>query len=236
MRILELTGGGRVVFTAREHGNLSSFVGEAAAGARQARQRLRRRLGVEQLALARQVHGNVVHRVERLASVERVPGGYPSSVELDVDDVLGEADGQATAVPRVGVMVLVADCLPVALGTRGAVAVVHAGWRGLAGGVLEEGVRTLADLGGGGEISAVIGPGAGACCYETGEEVHAAFGGTHRHGQNLDLRAIARDRLRAAGVSDVQDLALCTICDERMFSYRREGPHAGRQAVVAWLS
>jgi YfiH family protein len=236
MRSLELPGGGRVVFTAREHGNLSSFVGEAAADARQARERLRGKLGVEQLALARQVHGNIVHRVERLAPAKRVPGGGPSPVELDMDGVRGEADGQATAAPGVGVMVLVADCLPVALATSGAVAVVHAGWRGLAGGVLEEGLRALADLGGDGEISAVIGPGAGVCCYETGEEVHAAFGGAHRHGQNLDLRAIAQDRLRAAGVSEVQDLMQCTICDERMFSHRREGPRAGRQAVVAWLS
>jgi YfiH family protein len=236
MTAMELAGGGRAVFTTREHGNLSSFGGEAAADARQARERLRNELGVERLALARQVHGNVVHRVERLVPARRVSGGNPSPAELDVDDVRGEADGQATATDGVGVMVLVADCLPVALGTNGAVAVVHAGWRGLAGGVLEEGVRALTDLGGQGEISAVIGPGAGACCYETGEEVHAAFGGAHRHGQNLDLRAIARDRLRAAGVSEVRDLAQCTICDKRMFSHRREGPHAGRQAVVAWLS
>ena len=54
---------------------------------------------------------------------------------------------------------------------------VHAGWRGLAAGVLEEGVRALRELGGEGEIVAVIGPGAGPCCYEVGEEVHAAFGG-----------------------------------------------------------
>jgi len=57
---------------------------------------------------------------------------------------------------------------------------VHAGWRGLAAGVLEEGVRALRELGGDGDLVAVIGPGAGPCCYEVGEEVHTAFGDAHR--------------------------------------------------------
>lgn len=166
-----------------------------------------------------------------------------------------EADGLVTAIGRVGVMVLVADCLPVALGTRGAVAMVHAGWRGLAGGVLEAGVRVLRDVAaeannraaGADEpataatapaepVVAVIGPCAGVCCYEAGEEVHAAFGHSHRQGRRLDLCAHARDRLVAAGVSRVEAVERCTICDERLFSYRRDGERAGRQAGVAWLS
>jgi copper oxidase (laccase) domain-containing protein len=81
-----------------------------------------------------------------------------------------------------------------------------------------------------------VGPGAGPCCYEVGEEVQAAFGGRHLHGQNIDLRAIAHERLVAAGVAEVRDVAVCTICDERYFSHRREGERAGRQAGVAWLS
>jgi hypothetical protein len=137
-------------------------------------------------------------------------------------------------------MVLTADCLPVALGSSGVVAMVHAGWRGLAAGVLEEGVRAVRELGGAGEMVAVVGPGAGPCCYEVGEEVHAAFSGSHRvespHTRNIDLKAIARERLLAAGVSEVSDIAACTICDERFFSYRREGARAGRQGGVAWLS
>jgi YfiH family protein len=151
-----------------------------------------------------------------------------------------EADGQATDLRGLGALVLTADCLPVALGTDGAVAIVHAGWRGLAAGVLEEGVRALRELGGEGDLLAVIGPGAGPCCYEVGDEVHAAFGDAHRvaspSARNIDLKAIARDRLLAAGVSEVRDLAACTICDERFFSHRREGARAGRQGAVAWLS
>jgi hypothetical protein len=146
-----------------------------------------------------------------------------------------EADGQATALRRVGVMVLSADCLPVALGSPGAVAMLHAGWRGLAAGVLEQGVLALRELDGSDEIVAVIGPGAGACCYEVGPEVHTALTGTSRRGP-IDLRALARRRLLAAGVEEVREVSACTICDRRFFSHRREGERAGRQAGVAWLS
>jgi hypothetical protein len=133
-------------------------------------------------------------------------------------------------------MVLATDCIPVVLGAQGAVAAVHAGWRGLAAGALEQGVLALRDVGGTGEILAVVGPCAGGCCYEVGEEVHASFGDAHRNGRLIDLRALAHGRLLAAGVAEVRDVDACTICDERFFSYRREGARAGRQAAVAWLT
>src|ERR1019366_4123464 len=154
-----------------------------------------------------------------------------------------EADGQATALAGVGAMVLSADCLPVALASEGAVTMLHAGWRGLAAGVLEQGIEALRELDSGpasrdssrsGQIVAVVGPGAGACCYEVGPEVHAAFAGAHAHGRRIDLRAIAHERLEAAGVAVVGDVAACTICDERFFSHRREGARARRQAGGAW--
>ena len=100
---------------------------------------------------------------------------------------------------------------------------VHAGWRGLAAGVLEEGVRALRELAGEQPIVAIVGPGAGVCCYEVGPEVHSAFGDAHRHRRNIDLQAIARERLLSAGVAAVHILGTCTICDERFFSHRREG-------------
>ncbi len=167
--------------------------------------------------------------IERLAGT----GGVPVPID---------ADGHATTLHGVGAMILSADCLPVAVGCEGAVAMLHAGWRGLAGGVLEEGVRVLRELGRGGAIAAIVGPGAGACCYEVGPEVHAAFAGASGPGRRIplrgrcDLRAIAHQRLRAAGVRDVRDVDACTICDGRFFSYRREGARAGRQAGAAWLS
>jgi copper oxidase (laccase) domain-containing protein len=133
-------------------------------------------------------------------------------------------------------MVLAADCLPVALGCRGAVAIVHAGWRGLSAGVIEEGLAALRELGGEGPLGAVLGPCAGACCYEVGPEVHEALGEPGRARGPADLRALARRRLTDAGVAQTVELGGCTICDQRFFSHRREGAAAGRMAGVAWLS
>jgi copper oxidase (laccase) domain-containing protein len=104
-------------------------------------------------------------------------------------------------------------------------------------------VLALGELGADGPIEAVVGPGAGVCCYEVGEEVHAAFGADaaaceaagYRRERRIDLRAIARDRLLAAGVADVAHADACTICDERFFSHRRQRERAGRQAGIAWL-
>jgi polyphenol oxidase len=222
---LALPGGARVLFTGRAEGNLSSVGGDGAHAGEEARGRLRASIGASALVRGHQVHGNGVARVRRDTG-----GGLPG-------DPSAPADGQATAEHGLAVMVLTADCMPIALAGGGAVAIVHAGWRGLAGGVLEEGVRALGELGGeAGESVAVMGPCAGACCYEVGEEVHAAFAGAHRRGSHIDLRAIARERLLAAGVGEVRDVAACTICDERWFSHRREGERAGRQAGVAWLA
>jgi hypothetical protein len=153
-------------------------------------------------------------------------------VESDPDTVV-EADGQVTDRPGVAPIVLVADCVPIALVSPEAVGMVHAGWRGLAGGIVGEAVQRLRSLGAA-RIAAAVGPGAGPCCYEVGEEVHAAFGTS---GRTVDLKAIARGRLEEAGVEEVHDSGLCTMCDsERFFSHRRDGGVTGRQAGVVWRS
>ena len=118
---------------------------------------------------------------------------------------------------------------------------LHAGWRGLADGIVTEGVSALRELGVDGPLEAAIGPGAGGCCYEVGEEVHAMFashGDAVRHGRNLDLKAIARAELEEAGVRTVYDIHLCTICSDAtlFFSHRRDHGVTGRQAGLAWLS
>jgi YfiH family protein len=227
-----LPGGAHVLFTTRAQGNLSTQSGDGHKRGRPARDRLCEGLALSWLCASRQVHGSVVQRVGSIGGVAAEP------VAID-------ADGHATALTGIGMTVLTADCLPVALARHGAVAMLHAGWRGLAAGVLEQGVRALAELDDRddrhGGVVAVIGPGAGACCYEVGHEVHAAFGarsktGLRRAGRRIDLRAIARERLLEAGVPEVLDAQACTICDERFFSHRREGARAGRQAGVAWLS
>jgi len=223
--VLELPGGGHALFTQRSDGNMSSVGGDEAEHAEEARERLRASIGVGRLMRGYQEHGTRV-RCVRAGSHE----------EHSAAEQGPRADGQATALGDVGVMVLAADCLPVALGCEGAVAMVHAGWRGLAAGVLEQGVLALRELAGDAPIVAIVGPCAGACCYEVGREVHEAFGGACGEAGNIDLRAIAHERLLSAGVGRVRDVRACTICDERFFSYRREGARAGRQVGVAWLS
>jgi YfiH family protein len=182
-------------------------------------------------AHGRQVHGTSVARV-----VEPPSGAW----EGPTTGAAAEADGQATALRDVAPVVLVADCLPVALVAEGAVAMVHAGWRGLAGGVIAEGVGALRDLGAEGPVAAAIGPGAGRCCYEVGEEVHRVFahhGPAVRDGRRLDLKLIAARELRDAGVQDLHDSGLCTLCEPSLFfSHRRDRGLTGRQAGVAWRS
>ena len=181
-------------------------------------------IGIEvgRWAQGHQVHEQRVHRVRGAEGLASARGDY---------------DGQATDTARVACVVVTADCLPVALLAEGAVAMVHAGWRGLAGGVLEEGVRAVRELGATGDIVAAIGPGAGGCCYEVGPEVREAFGLDGGGGPALlDLKAIASERLLAAGVTAVHDSRLCTLCSDPalFFSHRRDGGVTGRQAGIAW--
>ncbi|MGO9753968.1 MAG: polyphenol oxidase family protein [Solirubrobacteraceae bacterium] len=234
--------GARVVFSTRRGGcsrgpyeslNLGFLTGDERSSVEANREALADALGVG-FAYARQVHGAQVAVVERIT--KRGPG-------------LPDADGQATAATGVAPMVLTADCLAVAVAGEGAVAMLHAGWRGLAAGVIGEGVRALRELGATGQLQAAIGAGAGVCCYEVGEEVHAALhsagrrlmdaanGPDLRYGAHADLKLIARRQLEAAGVQLVHDLGICTICCEPslFFSHRRERGVTGRQAGVAWL-
>jgi polyphenol oxidase len=211
---------GGVCFTDRGDGNMSSVAGDKEGAAN--RERLRGRLGLEGLARGYQVHGTRV----LIASAGNDARGQHQ---------LESADGRATAARGLGTMALAADCLPVALAAPRAVAMLHAGWRGLGAGVVEQGVATLRTLSDG-DVIAVLGPCAGPCCYEVGPEVHEALGTGVGRRATVDLRAIARERLLAAGVAEVRVLGGCTICDERFFSHRREGAAAGRQAGVAWLS
>ncbi len=182
-------------------------------------------------AHGQQVHGTTVARA--------VGPGEPAWAEARLG--AAPADGQATAQPDLAAVVLVADCLPIALIAPGAVAMLHAGWRGLAGGVIDEGVAAVRELGDGGAIAAAIGPGAGGCCYEVGDDVRAAFAGYGEDvvdGRRLHLKRVAAHALRAAGVAAVYDAGLCTLCadPELFFSHRRDGAVTGRQAGVAWRS
>jgi len=142
-------------------------------------------------------------------------------------------DGQATDRARLTPLVQVADCLPVAIAGPRGVAILHCGWRGLAAGIIAAGIGAV------GAGSAAIGPGIGPCCYEVGEEVLAAFeplGDGIVSGRMLDLAAIARRQLAAAGVERVESSGLCTSCERGLFfSHRRDAGRTGRQAGLAWV-
>jgi len=147
---------------------------------------------------------------------------------------LEEVDGHTTTVANLGLLVLVADCLPVALAGAGRVAMLHCGWRGLAGGMIEKGLDRFDE-----PPAAAIGPGIGRCCYEVGPEVLEAFSdlrGVARE-RMLDLRAVAETKLYGAGVQRIEHVDLCTSCHpELLFSHRRDAGVTGRQAGLAWLT
>jgi hypothetical protein len=157
-----------------------------------------------------------------------------------------EADGAVTGERGVVCAVLTADCLPVFLArTDGsAVGVAHAGWRGLAAGVVEAVVRVLP--GSDAPVSAWLGPAIGPAAFEVGPEVHDAFVNRHPedaagfrpgHGDRYlaDLYALARARLSRAGVAAVGGGDCCTHDDDRLFfSHRRDGL-TGRMASLIWL-
>ena len=223
--------GARAVFTTRRGGhsggpyaslNLGLKTDDAPDRVLANQQRLEDLVGAP-IARCHQVHGTDI------VATESVPVQPP------------QADGQITTTPGVAPMVLVADCLPIVLAAPGAVAVVHAGWRGLAGGIVERGLRALRDAGVQGPVAAAIGPGVGGCCYEVGREVHAAFaeyGGEVRDGPRIDLKAVAARALARAGIAPIHDVGLCTMCSDPslFFSHRRDRGITGRQAGVAWLS
>jgi YfiH family protein len=173
------------------------------------------------LAHNHQVHSNKV--------VRAAPGQQGSN-----------ADGLWTDEPGIPLLAMSADCLPIVLvrthGTR-AVAVLHAGWKGLLSGIVAEGVKAI----GGGTLAAAIGPSIGPCCYEVGEEVAAPyrehFGDDVMHGRNLDLWTSAERALRAARVTSIHRFDRCTSCEpETFFSHRRDNGETGRQGVIAYVS
>jgi hypothetical protein len=225
----EAPGPYEVVFSTRAGGvsdgpfsslNLGVMTGDEPALVEENRRRLCAEVGADpaRLALNRQVHGTQVHRAVAGARGE-------------------DGDGLWTDEPAVPLLALSADCVPVVLaranGDYPAVAVVHAGRRGLLDGVLEAAVAAL-----GGRAAAVVGPAIGPCCYEVGDEVsapyRARFGDAVIRGRHVDLWRAAELSLVEAGCTSVERLDRCTSCEEEhFFSHRRDGARTGRQGVLA---
>jgi hypothetical protein len=208
------------------------------------RARLRRALPAEPFWL-RQVHGTTVADADAAMPASRVLGsGDPTDPP--------QADAAVTTSPRRVLAVLTADCLPVVLGDIDGkvLGAAHAGWRGLAGGVLEATLaamqQRLPDARG---WRAWVGPGIGATAFQVGDDVRQAFAQAGSDVPGLfvadpvtpgkwlaDLAGLAHWRLVRMGVSEIEVSRLCTVTDpaHRFFSYRRDG-RCGRMATVAWL-
>ncbi|MFP4682721.1 MAG: peptidoglycan editing factor PgeF [Ectothiorhodospira sp.] len=229
--------GVRAVVTTRDGGvsrppydalNLALHTGDDPEAVRENRRRLVRALDLPAApAWLEQVHGT---------AVAEASGVIPDATQADASIARG---------PGVVCAVLTADCLPVCLCDRaaGEVAVAHAGWRGLASGVLEAAVAAFSRPPE--DLLAWLGPAIGPAVFEVGPEVRRAFveqdpetavAFVSSRGDRwfADLHALARARLQACGVAEVHGLTACTHGEaERFFSYRRDG-RTGRMATLIW--
>ena len=206
--------------------NLGEHVEDDPVAVAKNRQRLLSQLGC-QPAWLRQVHGVAVAHADPAA--------------------LLEADASWTATPGIACTIMTADCLPVLFCDRAGmrVAAAHAGWRGLAAGVLEASLDALACAPD--EVLVWLGPAIGPQAFEVGAEVRAAFVSAHPQAAGAfvpsanpgrflaDLYQLARIRLAARGVGAVYGGGFCTYNDPRFYSYRRSA-RTGRFASLIWLA
>jgi hypothetical protein len=199
--------------------NLGRRTGDDVERVDENRRRLCRELDTDEqdLTLGFQTHSTVVNRAE--AGSRGAPG-----------------DGLWTDEPGIPMLALGADCALIAMartnGSEPALAVLHAGWRGLIDGIVESAAEIL-----GPDFAAVIGPAIGPCCYEVGEEVAGPFQARFGHEivihRKLDLWSAAEQAARAAGAATVDRVDLCTRCrDDLFFSERRTGRPRGTQGVL----
>lgn len=267
--------GAEVLFSTREGGfsagpyeslNLGLLTGDDRGLVIRNRKALAADAGVDpaNVAMGWQVHGT---------DIKEWQGPDPDTAFLDPQGGHLKVDGHLTRTLGIAALVLVADCLPVAIAGGGSVAMLHCGWRGLAGGVIG---KAAAQMRAGSRASAsasaptasaasapaaspasastaspasasaassasaaAIGPGIGQCCYEVGDEVLEAFADHEgvADGRMLNLRAIAEQQLRAAGIERVEHVDYCTSCHpELFFSHRRDNGVTGRQGGMAWLT
>lgn len=231
VRALVTTRSGGTSEPPYESFNLAFHVGDAAARVRRNRHRLLAAAGIGTVQWLDQEHGR------------RVLAARAATAEGPVT-----ADACWTAAPGLGLAVLVADCIPLLLAAvdGSTVAAVHCGWRGTVAGVIEATLRAMPvprD-----RLVAWLGPGVCGGCYEVGTEVRDGLDGGEREAVltardrrcgvprwQMDLPALVARRLRRSGLRTIIESSLCTKCDGRFYSYRREG-RTGRCAALIWLA
>ena len=228
--------GARAIFSTRNGGvsdgpyrslNLGMLTDDEPERVAENRGRLARsaRLDPARVAMGWQVHGSDLREWD---------GPDPSRAYANPGGRrLPRVDGHLTAERGLALLVLVADCYPVALSDGERVAMLHCGWRPLAGGIVERAVASF-DA----PPVAAVGPGIGGCCYEVGPEVLEHFADVHgaADGSMLDLRVVIEARLAAAGVTEIAQLDCCTSCHPDLyFSHRRDDGLTGRQGGMVVL-
>lgn len=217
----------RVAFTTRLGGvssapfeslNLSAMVGDDDGSVSANRALVSRAAGFDpdSVALPRQVHGAEVAEVDRGSS-----------------EPVADCDALVTDSRTATVGVLAADCVPILMTDGDSLAAIHAGWRGLAAGVIQRAAERLGTV-----RTAWIGPSIHACCYEVGRDVIDAF-------EDAELPVASEDRvdpgraaivaLRKSGVDAVATSVECTSCDRRFYSHRRDGRTGRQGAFIGWL-
>jgi len=211
--------------------NLGISTGDEPTLVAENRRRLMLALGLESTpaTTARQVHG------DRILAHDASEGdaGLGSSAWRSASEMEEEADAHVAEASGLALVVLTADCLPVAVHGSGGLGLAHCGWRGLASELAGKvAAEVQADR-------AVLGPSIGPCCYSVGPEVAAGFEhvpGAVRDGR-LDIRAVARAQLEAEGVAQIEESDICTSCEGgTLFSHRRDGAASGRGGAIAWLT
>jgi YfiH family protein len=229
--------GSRAVFSTRRGGvsdgpyeslNLGILTDDEPERVMENRRRVARaaRVAPERVGMGWQVHGTDLLEWD-------APPGTGRSYADPHGKLLPQVDGHLTAEPDLALLVLVADCYPVALSDGARAAMLHCGWRPLAGGILERAIERFD-----GSPEAAVGPGIGGCCYEVGPEVLEAFAALDgvARGRMLDLRAVIARKLADSGVTRVQHIHHCTSCrPDLYFSHRRDGGVTGRQAGLVIL-
>jgi hypothetical protein len=236
VRVLATTRLGGVSAAPYDSLNLGAHVGDEPQAVAANRARVAALLPREPLWLD-QVHGTEVFDADAAVSAELIAPP--------------RADAAVTREPGRVLAVMTADCLPVVIAADGVLAVAHAGWRGLAAGVLENAVAAMR-VNRGAELRAWIGPAIGQSAFEVGDEVRAAFAERHALPEGIfvlngasdaqgrpkwqaDLAGLAALRLRASGVQTIVQSGICTVEENDCFySYRKEG-RTGRSATIAWL-
>ena len=220
---MSAASGGFWAWTGEAQGAKVAFSGRGPAGGRASREEVLARLAEPHppVAWARQIHSS------------RVLAARPGEC--------GEGDALVSG-GDVALSIVTADCVPVLLAGPAGIAAAHAGWRGIAGGVV--GATVAAMPGDPASFTAWIGPAIGSCCYETGQDVADQVAAASDPAiitpgpagrPHLDLQQAVRRQLQAAGLRQIEVLPLCTRCEAAILhSYRRDGKAAGRNHAFIW--